>query len=196
MRPSGRCRTEHAFAFFRQVTAELLAVGQAGGKYRESHFCNHLLVDAVQVISLPAVHHRPKQIQPFCLRLPGRHELVTEHRDEFQGALNDEAVTAQRCEDVVHLRERLYHAVASECSGHIEEHHIGFYIPGGNHSFRIIESVHRITFDDGVGVLFDFAEVIARKSLEVGTAADEFRFMFTQSADAVLRIVAVHDATL
>ena len=39
------------------------------------------------------------------------------YRDEFQGTLHDKAVGTQRSENVVHLRERLYHAVASECAG-------------------------------------------------------------------------------
>ena len=67
---------------------------------------------------------------------------------------------------------RLYHAVASECAGHVEEHHVAFHVLSGNHSLGIVEGVHRIAFDDGVGVLFDPAEMVASESLEVGAAVD------------------------
>ncbi len=187
---------EHAPALFRKVTAELLAVGQAGGKHREAHFGDHFLVDAVQVVPLPAVHHRPEQIQSLCFRLSGRHQPVAEHRDEFQGTLHDKAVGTQRSEDVVHLRERLYHAVASECSRHVEEHHVGFHVLGGNHTFRIIEGVHRVALDDGIGILLDPAEMVASESLEVGAAVDKPHFVFAQSVDAVLWVVAVHDGDI
>ena len=194
--PSEDGGAENALALFRKVTAELLAVGQAGGKYRKAHFGYHFLVDAVQVVPLPAVHHRPEQMQPLCFRLSGSHQPVAEHRDEFQGTLHDKAVGTQRSENVVHLRERLYHAVASECAGHVEEHHVGFHVLSGNHPLGIVEGVHRIAFDDGVGVLFDPAEMVASESLEVGAAVDKPHFVFAQPVDAVLRVVAVHDATL
>ena len=67
-------------------------------------------------------------------------------------------------EDVVHLRERLYHAVTTERAGHVEEHHVGFHVLSGNHPLGIVEGVHRIALDDGVGVLFDPAEMVASES--------------------------------
>ena len=36
----------------------------------------------------------------------------------------------------------------------------------------------RIAFDDGVGVLFDPAEMVASESLEVGAAVDKPHFVF------------------
>ena len=60
----------------------------------------------------------------------------------------------------------------------------------------IVEGVHRIAFDDGVGVLFDPAEMVASESLEVGAAVDKPHFVFAQPVDAVLRVVAVHDLSL
>ena len=60
----------------------------------------------------------------------------------------------------------------------------------------IVEGVHRIAFDDGVGVLFDPAEMVASESLEVGAAVDKPHFVFAQPVDAVLRVVAVHDGDI
>ena len=135
-------------------------------------------------------------MQPLCFRLSGCHEPVAEHRDELQGAFHDETVGTQGRENVVHLRKRLYHAVASERAGHVEKHHIRFHVLGGNHPLCIVECVHRIAFDDGIGVLLNLAEMVTRESLEVGTAVDESHFVFTQTVDAVLRIVAVHDGDI
>ena len=135
-------------------------------------------------------------MQPLCFRLPGRHQPVAEHRDEFQGTLHDEAVGTQGREDVVHLRERLYHAVAPECPRHVEENHVGLHDLGGDHPFRIVEGVHRVALDDRIGVLFYLAEMVARESLEVDAPADECRLMFAQAVDAVLRVVAVHDGDI
>ena len=135
-------------------------------------------------------------MQPLCFRLSGRHQPVAEHRDEFQGTLHDKTVSAKGCEDIVHLRERLYHAVAPECPRHVEENHVGLHDLGGDHPFRIVEGVHRVALDDRIGVLLYLAEMVARESLEVDAPADECRLMFAQAVDAVLRVVAVHDGDI
>ena len=135
-------------------------------------------------------------MQPLCFRLPGCHQPVAEHRDEFQGTFHDKAVGTQGREDVVHLRERLYHAVAPECPRHVEENHVGLHDLGGDHPFRIVEGVHRVALDDRIGVLLYLAEMVARESLEVDAPADECRLMFAQAVDAVLRVVAVHDGDI
>ena len=59
-----------------------------------------------------------------------------------------------------------------------------------------VEGVHRIAFDDGVGVLFDPAEMVASESHEVGAAVDKPHLVFALPVDAVLRVVAVHDSDI
>ena len=58
------------------------------------------------------------------------------------------------------------------------------------------KGVEGVACNDRIGVLPDLAEVVTRECLEIEALVDKFRFTFTQSVDAVLRVVAVHDGDI
>ena len=85
-------------------------------------FGEQLPVQVVQPGLFPSVHHCPEQGYAFRLGKPGGDEVVVEHHHELQCAFHHEAVGADGREDVVHLRERLYHPVAFQRARQVEEH--------------------------------------------------------------------------
>ena len=131
-------------------------------------------------------------MEGFCLRPASRHQVVLEHGGELERALHHKTVCTDWGEDVVHLRERLDHAIRLQRAGHVEEHHIGLHLLVCQQFLRIVQGVHRITRHYRIGVLLDFAEMVAGQCLEVEAFLYQFQLALTQTVNAVLRGIAVH----